>query len=144
MIEGSGSVPLTSGSGPGSGRTKNKWIRIRIRIRNTARYICTFWPDAGTRSRWVMRRPCSGCATPPSTIVKPPSPWRRLRRMPAALASRQVPISLPFPSETSVATDGSWSSIVDSEWFFFFGSVSGLGSYISVDVGAYVNFFEYY
>jgi hypothetical protein len=34
MIEGSGSVPLTSGSV--SGRTKNMWIRwIRIRIRNT-------------------------------------------------------------------------------------------------------------
>ena len=34
MIEGSGSIPLTSGSG--SGRPKNMWIRwIRIRIRNT-------------------------------------------------------------------------------------------------------------
>jgi hypothetical protein len=34
MIEGSGSIPLTSGSG--SWRPKNMWIRwIRIRIRNT-------------------------------------------------------------------------------------------------------------
>jgi hypothetical protein len=38
MIEGSGSIPLTSGSG--SGRPKNMWIRriqirIRFRIRNT-------------------------------------------------------------------------------------------------------------
>jgi len=39
MIEGSGSIPLTSGSG--SGRPKNTWIRwIRIRIRNTAIYKC--------------------------------------------------------------------------------------------------------
>ncbi len=29
MIEGSGSIPLTSGSGSGSGRPKNMWIRIR-------------------------------------------------------------------------------------------------------------------
>ncbi len=39
MIEGSGSIPLTSGSGSGSRRPKNmwiRWIRIRIRIRNTA------------------------------------------------------------------------------------------------------------
>ncbi len=36
VLEGSGSIPLTSGSG--SGRPKNMWIRIRIRIRicNTA------------------------------------------------------------------------------------------------------------
>ncbi len=42
MIEGSGSIPLTSGSG--SGRPQNmwtRWIRIRIRIRNTARKILT-------------------------------------------------------------------------------------------------------
>jgi hypothetical protein len=31
MIEGSGSIPLTSGSGSGSWRPKNMWIRIRIR-----------------------------------------------------------------------------------------------------------------
>jgi len=53
MIEGSGSIPLTSGSGSGTVRPKNtwirwiririrwiririRWIRIRIRIRNTA------------------------------------------------------------------------------------------------------------
>jgi hypothetical protein len=35
MIEGSGSIPLTSGSGSGSWRPKNMWIRW-IRIRNTA------------------------------------------------------------------------------------------------------------
>jgi hypothetical protein len=43
MIEGSGSIPLTSGSG--SGRPKNmwiRWIRFRIRIRNTA--LAPFWP----------------------------------------------------------------------------------------------------
>ncbi len=37
MIDGSGSIPLTSGSG--FGKPKNtwiRWIRIRIRIRNTA------------------------------------------------------------------------------------------------------------
>jgi hypothetical protein len=34
MIEGSGSIHLTSGSGSGSGRPKNMWIRW-IRIRNT-------------------------------------------------------------------------------------------------------------
>ncbi len=40
MIEGSGSIPLTSGSG--SGRPKNMWIPwIRIRLRNTGRNICT-------------------------------------------------------------------------------------------------------
>ncbi len=33
MIEGSGSIPPTSGSGSGSWRPKNTWIRIRIRIR---------------------------------------------------------------------------------------------------------------
>jgi len=33
-IEGSGSIPLTSGSGSGTGRPKNMWIRW-IRIRNT-------------------------------------------------------------------------------------------------------------
>ncbi len=33
MIEGSGSIPLTSGSG--SWRPKNMWIRTQIRIRNT-------------------------------------------------------------------------------------------------------------
>jgi hypothetical protein len=38
MIEGSGSIPLTSGSG--SGRPKNMWIRIRIR--NTAQDIETY------------------------------------------------------------------------------------------------------
>jgi hypothetical protein len=38
MIEGSGSIPLTSGSG--SGRPKNMWIRIRIR--NTAA-LCTMF-----------------------------------------------------------------------------------------------------
>ncbi len=36
MIEGSGSIHLTSGSGSGSWRPKNMWIQwIRIRIRNT-------------------------------------------------------------------------------------------------------------
>jgi hypothetical protein len=29
MIEGSGSIPLTSGAGSGSWRPKNMWIRIR-------------------------------------------------------------------------------------------------------------------
>jgi hypothetical protein len=39
MIEGSGSIPMTSGSGSVSGRPKNMWIRwIRIRIRNTANF----------------------------------------------------------------------------------------------------------
>jgi hypothetical protein len=39
LIEGSGSIPLTSGSGSGShGRPKNMWIRW-IRIRNTAQNV---------------------------------------------------------------------------------------------------------
>ncbi len=43
MIEGSGSIPLTSGSGSGSRRPKNKWIRwIRIWIRNTGSHK-TVW-----------------------------------------------------------------------------------------------------
>ncbi len=42
MIEGSGSIRLTSGSGSGSWRPKNMWIRwIRIRIRNTGYDINT-------------------------------------------------------------------------------------------------------
>jgi hypothetical protein len=40
MIEGSGSIPLTSGSG--SLWPKNIWIRIRIRIRNTGLWILLF------------------------------------------------------------------------------------------------------
>jgi hypothetical protein len=56
MIEGSGSIPLTSGSG--SGRPKNmwiRWIRIRIRIwiRNTG-YNCI--------AQWkAFERPFKGC-----------------------------------------------------------------------------------
>ncbi len=43
IIEGSGTIPLTSGSGSGSWRPKNtwiRWIRIRIRIRNTGFELC--------------------------------------------------------------------------------------------------------
>ncbi len=46
MIEGSGSIHLTSGSG--SGRPKNMWIR-RIRIRNTAKN-CQILPGTGSGS----------------------------------------------------------------------------------------------
>ncbi len=46
MIEGSGSIPLTSGSG--SGRPKNMWIRIRIRhwIRNSDHKTGEHWPES--------------------------------------------------------------------------------------------------
>jgi hypothetical protein len=37
MIEGSGSIPLTSGSG--SGRPENMWIQIRIRNTNFCQYL---------------------------------------------------------------------------------------------------------
>jgi hypothetical protein len=43
MMEGSGSIPLTSGSG--SGRPKNMWIRW-IRIRNTAKNLWFFVNNA--------------------------------------------------------------------------------------------------
>ncbi len=72
MIEGSGSIPLTSRSG--SRRPKNMWIRW-IRIRNTA-FVGHFCPP-GSGSTEGTDPIESGSITDPDTAADP-QPWKKL------------------------------------------------------------------
>ncbi len=74
MIEGSGSIPLTSESESGSGKQKNTWIwwiwiRIRIRIRNTGLSLyleARIWIRIRTRIRVIStyNQDSSNCSVP--------------------------------------------------------------------------------
>jgi hypothetical protein len=79
MIEGSGSIPLTSGSG--SWRLKNTWIRW-IRIRNTGklenitsrkRAICHVIKENKTKNYFLVfgGKPARGQPKPPPPCVAP-------------------------------------------------------------------------
>jgi hypothetical protein len=94
IIEGSGSIPLTSGSG--SGRPKNMWIRIRSRIRNTG-ILCTFFFCAGATLCW---EPCwapASCAAGAGRRQGASSSVPRLREMVCPLAASQPPPSRMAP-----------------------------------------------
>ncbi len=68
MIEGSGSIPLTSGSG--SGRPKNMWIRW-IRIRNTASCTGYTWMWESCEFGKVLREENSGGARKRRIYIPP-------------------------------------------------------------------------
>ncbi len=77
MIEGSGSIPLTSGSG--SQRIKNMWIR------NTA-WMASSVENAASRPRWTTTRRCALAVTHswrrPSAVANSHStsrPWKYIK-----------------------------------------------------------------
>ncbi len=96
MIQGSGSIPMTTRSG--SGRYKNMWIRIRIP--NTVCEVYRTWRWRGTACRaWV----CRGWAPPP-----PPSPPYLVRVYLTVAWNRLPCLRMSRVSATSTLSLFSW------------------------------------
>ncbi len=134
MIEG-------SRSWSGSRRPKNmwiRWIRIRSRIRNTDMYFvwCRYEEPVSDVSALQRMRNTPEYDRKASVPVKAAPKDASCSRFQASDHRASVPLVKP------VLRMDLWVVLWIRNDFFFFGSVSGPGSYFSVGVGSYMTFFS--